>query len=64
MLENNTYNLMMQLTEEHKSLWRIKLHYMKDAENSEEARKFWTKMEKDKEEHINELTALIKEHMK
>jgi len=64
MLDNNTYNLMIQLTEEHKSLWRIKKDYMKDSSKSKEAKAFWTKMVKDKENHIKELAALIKKHMK
>ncbi|KYK26574.1 hypothetical protein AYK26_07375 [Euryarchaeota archaeon SM23-78] len=59
MYDNNVYNLMLQLTQEHKSLWRIKNMYKKDAENDEE-RAFWDKLEKDKEEHIKELTELIK----
>jgi len=64
MLDNNTYNLMAQLNEEHKSLWRIKKHYLKDSGKSKEAKAFWTKMTKDKENHIKELTVLIKQHLK
>lgn len=64
MLDNNVYNLMMQLTEEHKSLWRITNDYVKDAKKSPEAKKFWTKLAEDKEEHIKELSKLIKKEMK
>lgn len=64
MLDNNTYNLMLQMTEEHKSLWRIKKMYKDDAEDCEECRAFWQKMEKDKKGHIQELEGLIKNHMK
>jgi len=63
MLHNNLYNLMIQLTEENKSLWRIKDEYLKDAEGDVESVAFWKKMEKDKEEHTAELMALIKKHV-
>ncbi len=56
---NHLYNLMNQLVQEHKSLWRIKKEYMKEATDEDE-KKFWRKMEKDKEDHIKELTVIIK----
>jgi len=62
-LENHLYNLLMQLVEEHKSLWRIKNMYKKDAENCEKCLKLFEKLERDKEEHIKELLELIKSHM-
>lgn len=63
MLDNHVYNLMAQLVEEHKSLWRIKNMYLKDAENCESCKNFWGKMVNDKESHIEELTELIKQHL-
>jgi len=63
MLDNHTYNLLLQLTQENKSLWRIKNEYMKDAGECKECQKFWQKMEKDKEAHVEELTALVKKHL-
>ncbi|RJQ13914.1 hypothetical protein C4553_02060 [Candidatus Parcubacteria bacterium] len=63
-MDNHIYNLMLQIVQEHKSLWRIKNHYSKDAGSCMECQNFWKKMEKDKADHINELEALIKEHMK
>ena len=53
---------MNQCVQEHKSLWRIKDHYQKDADNTAE-KEFWGKMITDKEEHISELTELIKKHL-
>ena len=64
MFDNNLYNLMMQVTVEHTSLWRIKNEYMKDAGDSPESKKFWEKMMKDKEEHIADLKELIKAELK
>lgn len=54
---------MLQLLQENKALWRIENHYKKDAGDCAKCQKFWKKMEKDKEEHINELQELVKEHM-
>ncbi|MBI2869378.1 MAG: hypothetical protein HYX96_06090 [Chloroflexi bacterium] len=66
MLDNNTYNLFSQLVEEHRSLWRIKDTYKKDASDSRclECIAFWDRMVTDKEERIKELVGLIKEHLK
>ncbi len=63
MHDNHVYNLMNQLVQEQKSLWRIKDDYKKDAGDCGDCGAFWEKMVKDKEEHIVELTALIKKHL-
>ena len=63
MLTNEIYDLMLQLTQEHKSLWRIKNYYLKNAEGDEERVTFWKKLERDKEAHIEELLALLKRHL-
>jgi hypothetical protein len=53
---------MRQVVEEHTSLWRIRDQYKKDAD-CDSCRSFWPKLEQDKENHINELTNLIKQHL-
>lgn len=63
MLNNHLYNLTLQLLQENKALWRIENHYKKDAGDCAKCQKFWEKMEKDKEDHVNELQELIKEHV-
>ena len=63
MMTNHVYNLMAQLTEEHKSLWRIKAMYVDEAETCEECKNFWKKMVEDKENHISELENLLKKHL-
>jgi hypothetical protein len=63
MMNNNQYNLMTQMVQEHKSLWRIKNNYVKDAADSVESQNFWQKMITDKENHIKELETLIKASM-
>ena len=60
MQQNNVYNLMHQLTQESKSLWRISNNYMNEAVSDQE-KAFWTKLAADKEAHINELRELIKQ---
>jgi formate dehydrogenase maturation protein FdhE len=63
MMDNHVYNLMMQLVQEHKSLWRIKNKYMSDAGDCDDCKTFWKMMEKDKQSHVDELQKLIKSHM-
>ena len=62
MLDNDTYNLMEQITVESKSLWRINNLYKKDAAGSKESLAFWDKLAKDKEQHIKDLEKLIHLH--
>jgi hypothetical protein len=64
MTDNNLYNLMTQLTQESRSLWRIENEYSADAEGDAAATAFWDKLADDKREHIEELQKLIKERMK
>jgi len=63
MLDNNTYNLMEQLLEESKSLWRIRNNYKQDAGDCNECADFWDKLIVDKEDHIKELEKLLKPHI-
>jgi len=62
-IENHLYNLMEQIVEESKSLWRIKNTYKKDAAGCSSCASFWDKIEKDKESNIKELQELIKTHL-
>jgi len=64
MLENCIYNLMEQIVDESKSLWRISKRYKQDAGDCTQCQAFWEKLDEDKEEHIEELTELIKAHLR
>lgn len=64
MLDNHLYNLLEQMSQEHKSLWRIKRMYRKDARRCRECGMFWRSLEKDKEEHIASLKKLIQTHLR
>ena len=63
MFDNHLYNLINQLAQEHKSLWRIRKMYKDDAGDCAQCKAFWEKMEKDKEEHIEKLRELVKSHI-
>lgn len=65
MMNDTLYNLMNQAVEESRSLKRIKDMYCDDAkaENREDCKTFWEKMQKDKENHIQELLGLIKQNL-
>lgn len=56
---NHLYNLMTQLTQEMRSLWRIEKHYLAEAENEEE-KILWRNMKDEKANHVKELKELVK----
>ena len=56
---NNVYNLMTQLVQEQKSLWRIKNDYLKDAGKDKELKAFWDEVATEKELLIEDLKAVI-----
>ncbi len=62
MLDNNSYNLFAQITEESQSLWRIRNNYIPDAAQCHECRDFWERLAQDKENHIRDLENLILAH--
>lgn len=62
MIRNNAFNLMNQLVQESKSVWRIKNEYMKEAVGSEDIMSIWKEMEKTKDEQIVKLQALIQKY--
>ncbi len=63
MLDNNTYNLMEQLTNENKSLWRIKNNYRKDASNDKETQELWNFVEKEKQKLVKLLTEKLRKRL-
>jgi len=63
MVDNHLYNLMMQMGAESKSLKRINDSYLADSSDCADCKDFWARMKKDKEEHIEELSKLMKSHM-
>ncbi len=63
MLDNNTYDLLEQLTIENKSLWRIRKNYKSDASSDNETKQLWDLIEKDKEELVKLLAEKLKERL-
>ena len=53
---------MNQITQESKSLWRIRNHYVGEA-TTEEQKALWTKLADQKEALIEELRTLLKAEM-
>ena len=62
MLRNNLFNMMNQLVQESKSVWRIKNQYMQEAVGSDDVMAVWKEIEKTKEEQIVKLQTLIKKY--
>lgn len=62
MVRNNLFNMMNQLVQESKSVWRIKNQYMQEAVGSDDMMNLWKEIEKAKEDHIAKLQALIKKY--
>lgn len=60
MTENHIYDLMAQLVEENKSIWRIKNKYLADTAKHPECKAFFDKLLEKKEKTVAELTQLIK----
>jgi len=63
MKNNNLYNLMTQLTQESRSLWRIQNEYKKDAGKNKELAAFWKELAEEKEALIEDLKLVIKMEM-
>ena len=59
MKNNNLYNMMHQLTQEQKSLWRLEGAYTTDAENNPELKNFWATLAEEKKKHIADLAEMI-----
>jgi len=62
MIRNNIYNLMLQSVEEAKSIDRIKNSYIQDAIGNDDMIALWREMEKQKDENLTKMQALIKKY--
>lgn len=58
-MNNHDFNIINQLVQEQKSLWRIESHYIAEAKDKDEL-KFWKKMKTQKTKAITELSAMAK----
>ena len=62
MYDNNSFNLLRQMVQEHKLLWQIKNNYKSDAAVCPECHEFWEKLEKETEQRVARLETLIKKY--
>ncbi len=58
-MNNHDFNIINQLVQEQKSLWRIENHYITEAKSKEE-QAFWKKLKTQKNKTIAELQAMAK----
>lgn len=63
MLDNKTYDLMMQIVQESQSLHHIKEYYQLDAAGDKECNEVWNDLIRDKESYITRLVNLLKSHL-
>lgn len=58
-MNNSDFNILNQLTQEQKSLWRIQKHYIEEAQ-SEEEKNAWKELESQKQQTIEKLKTMAK----
>jgi len=63
MLNNHQYNILNQLSQESKSLWRIENSYINDAEACDADKEVWQKVAEEKKKCIAYLEEQLKENM-
>lgn len=63
MLDDEVYDIMQQLVEESRSIYEIRRYYKEDSAHCEKCHDVWKKLEEQKEENIEELEGLLKEHL-
>ncbi|MFT7328049.1 MAG: hypothetical protein ACI870_000227 [Crocinitomicaceae bacterium] len=62
-MNNHDFNIINQLIQEQKSLWRIEEHYIPESMSTDE-KKFWTKLRNQKRKGIEELSKMAKKCLK
>lgn len=62
-MNNHDFNILNQLLEEQKSLWRIEELYLPQSQNKDD-KKMWTKLRNQKRKNVAELSAMAKNALK
>ncbi|MCI5050742.1 MAG: hypothetical protein MRY57_00320 [Candidatus Pacebacteria bacterium] len=62
-MNNHDFNILNQLVQEQKSLWRIEEHYLPESKNADD-KKLWTKLRNQKRKNIDELSKMAKKCLK
>jgi len=63
MLDNHAYNLMSQIVEDHRSLWRMRDMYENDSGECMGCREMWKKMADEREAELDKLVEQLKAHL-
>jgi hypothetical protein len=63
MYDINTYNLMTQLAEEQRSLWRVRQMFKSKAVGCDDCGRFWERLERQNEENVKLLEGILKGRM-
>ncbi len=63
MLNNHAYDLLAQLTEEHKSLWRMREMYESDSDRCPQCQEMWQRLEEQKLRAVAEMEEMLKNHL-
>ncbi|MEA3248850.1 MAG: hypothetical protein U9Q03_00650 [Patescibacteria group bacterium] len=63
MLDNHAYNLMSQIVEDHRSLWRMRDIYGNDSGECADCRELWKKLADSREEEMGLMVRILKEHL-
>lgn len=58
-MNNHDFNIVNQLIQEQKSLWRIEEIYLPESKNADD-KKMWTKLRNQKRKNVAELSAMSK----
>jgi len=63
MLDNHAYNLMSQIVEDHRSLWRMRDMYENDSGECSECRELWKRLADSRETDLEEMIRLLRRHV-
>lgn len=61
-MKNHIYNLLSQLVQDRRSIYRIQKYYLKEARGCKECLKFWKEVLARKEEETELIINLLKKH--
>ena len=61
-MNNHLYNLLSQLVQDRRSIYRIQKFYLKDSRGCQKCQNFWKKVLKQKELETEELIRVLKNH--
>jgi len=61
-MDNHLYNLLSQLVQDRRSIYRIKKFYLRDAKKCKTCVKFWQELLKAKEAETQRILEILKEH--